>query len=218
MKEKIILLIFILLATSAPEATAQEPATRIRIYGHITDKSNGEALPYVSVRINKTTYGSSSDNYGNFSFFVPRLRDTLIISCIGYKEERIPLNGRTRFPLNIKMSVENYHLSEVTIRPKKEKYSRKNNPAVTLAPSSTDATTIPPKTNPFTAATDTKSSTLPSTTSTRLNSSTLASSSHSSNNTSTHRLYRESPSCIFRHASLSEPTTTAKSPSVNANT
>ena len=133
MKEKIILLIFILLAISAPEATAQEPATRIRIYGHITDKSNGEALPYVSVRINKTTYGSSSDNYGNFSFFVPRLRDTLIISCIGYKEERIPLNGRTRFPLNIKMSVENYHLSEVTIRPKKEKYSRKNNPAVTLA-------------------------------------------------------------------------------------
>lgn len=110
---------------------AQEGA-RHRIHGRIYEAATGEVLPYVSVRINKSTMGCSSDNNGNFSFFVPQLRDTLIISSLGYKEVRIALSHKTRFPLSVKMQAENYELSEITIKPKKEKYSRKNNPAVTL--------------------------------------------------------------------------------------
>lgn len=111
---------------------SQEPATKIRVHGKITDSESKEGLPYVSVRISRSTIGGSSDNNGNFSFFVPRLKDTLIASSIGYKEKRIPLSGRTKFPLNIILEPENYQLSEITIKPKKEKYRRKNNPAVIL--------------------------------------------------------------------------------------
>lgn len=128
----IFIAISILLLQGTPVA-AQEGTSRIRIFGHITDESTKEALPYVSVRINKTTLGCSSDNKGNFSFFAPTMRDTLIVSSVGYKEERIPLSRNTRLPLNISMKPENYQLSEITIKPKKEKYSRKNNPAVILA-------------------------------------------------------------------------------------
>ena len=111
----------------------QQNATKIRIYGKITDGDTKEPLPYVSVRISRSTTGSATDNKGNFSFYATALKDTLIASSIGYKEKRIILSQKTRFPINIVMSPENYQLSEITIKPKKEKYRRKNNPAVILA-------------------------------------------------------------------------------------
>ncbi|MBR6647780.1 MAG: carboxypeptidase-like regulatory domain-containing protein, partial [Bacteroidaceae bacterium] len=114
-------------------STAQTATSQIRIFGKVIDADTKEALPYASVRINKTTLGCTSDNNGNFSFFATKLRDTIIVSSIGYKEVRIPLSNSTRLPLNIKIHPENYQLSEVTIKPKKEKYRRKNNPAVILA-------------------------------------------------------------------------------------
>ncbi len=111
----------------------QTATNRCRIYGSISDASNNERLPYTSIRIRNTTLGSSSDNEGNFSFYAPALRDTLIISSLGYKEQKIALSSSTKFPMRIKLEPESYELKEITIKPKKEKYSRKNNPAVTLA-------------------------------------------------------------------------------------
>ena len=113
-------------------ASAQN-STKTRIYGRILDASTKEALPYVSIRISRSTLGCSSDNKGYFSFFAPQLRDTLIATSIGYKEKRIVLSKKTRMPINIRLEPENYELSAVTIKPKKEKYKRKNNPAVQLA-------------------------------------------------------------------------------------
>ena len=125
-----ILILFFAVSTNIQ---AQNATSQIRLFGKITDAETKEALPYASVRINKTTLGCSSDNNGNFSFFTTKLKDTLIVSSIGYKEVRIPLSRNIQLPINIKMNAENYQLSEVTIKPKKEKYRRKNNPAVTLA-------------------------------------------------------------------------------------
>lgn len=125
----IYILLFCLLSTSA----FTQDYTKTRIYGRITDSSTKEPLPYVSVRISRSTLGCSTDNKGFYSFFVPQLRDTLIVSSLGYKEKRIVLSSKTRLPININLQPENYQLSEVTIKPKKEKYTRKNNPAVTLA-------------------------------------------------------------------------------------
>ena len=111
---------------------AQDVKDRIRIYGKITDAATKEAMPYTSVRIRNTSNGCSSDNNGNFSFFVKSMRDTLIVSSVGYVDTRIPLTRKTRMPLKIEMNPTDYNLSEVTIKPKKEKYSRKENPAVIL--------------------------------------------------------------------------------------
>lgn len=112
-------------------ATAQENSKK-RIYGKITDKATNEEIPYAAVRIRKTSNGSSSDNNGYFSFYTAQLRDTLIISNLGYKDVKIPLSAKTKFPLNVKMVAENYELDEITIKPKREKYRKKNNPAVAL--------------------------------------------------------------------------------------
>ena len=127
-----LLYIYILLLLLAPStALSQEAGEKVRIYGKISDSSTKEALPYTSVRVRNTTNGCSSDNYGNFSFYAS-LSDTLIISSIGYKEEHMPLSKKTRMPLRISMTPIEYTLGEVTIKPKKEKYTRKDNPAVEL--------------------------------------------------------------------------------------
>ena len=112
-------------------AAAQEKSKK-RIYGKITDKATNEEIPYAAVRIRKTSNGCSSDNNGYFSFYTAQLRDTLIISNLGYKDVKIPLSAKTKFPLNVKMVAENYELDEITIKPKREKYRKKNNPAVAL--------------------------------------------------------------------------------------
>lgn len=131
---KTITYIFLLFLISlTPLLTTAQEGYKKRIHGKITDIATGEELPYVSVRVAKTTYGTNSDNNGYFSFYVPQLHDTLIISNLGYKEVRIPLASNTRFPLNIKMQADNYELAEVTIKPKREKYRKKDNPAVELA-------------------------------------------------------------------------------------
>ena len=113
--------------------SAQAQNSKHRIHGHISDSVTKEALPYISVRIKDSSFGCSSDNNGNFSFMSPTLKDTLIVSSIGYKEKRIALTPGTRFPLKVQLNPEMYELSEITIKPKKEKYSKKNNPAVELA-------------------------------------------------------------------------------------
>ena len=113
--------------------STEAQVAKYRIHGYITDSSTGERMPYISIRIRNTTFGCSSDNNGNFSFMAPALKDTLIISSIGYKEERIPLNAKSKFPLKVALKPDLYELSEITIKPKREKYSKKNNPAVELA-------------------------------------------------------------------------------------
>ena len=106
---------------------------KTRIYGKITDAGNKEPLPYASVRISRTSIGSSSDNNGNFSFFAPAMRDTLIVSSVGYQEKRIALSAKTRLPIKVSLKPADYTLSELTVKPKKEKYRKKDNPAVALA-------------------------------------------------------------------------------------
>ncbi len=129
--QRIIAYILLIISITCTPLHSQE--IKKRVYGKITDKATGEALPYTSARIKDTSNGCTSDNNGYFSFYVPALRDTLIISCLGYKEVRIALSPKTRFPLNIKMAADNYELTGVTIKPKREKYRKKNNPAVILA-------------------------------------------------------------------------------------
>ena len=116
---KYFILHILLLFFSSTTLLAQNATDRIRVYGKITDASTKEALPYTSVRIRKTSNGCSSDNNGNFSFFVTAMRDTLIVSSVGYTDARIPLNNRTRMPLKIELKPTDYNLAEVTIKPKK---------------------------------------------------------------------------------------------------
>ncbi len=100
------------------------------IKGIVTDSITGEGLPYVSLIFKGTTIGTATDGDGNFSFSVSTDVKNLEISYLGYdtKEVRIIL-GKTN-NLKIKLAPNGITLNEVVVKPKKEKYSKKENPAV----------------------------------------------------------------------------------------
>ena len=133
-RKSLIYLIYIIITLTFPTALqAQDSNGKIRVHGKIVDSSTQKAIPYVSVRLKDGSNGSSSDSNGKFSFFSHIKQDTIIVSSLGYDEERIVINATTDMPLKIKLRPADYDLPEVVIKPERERYSRKNNPAVTLA-------------------------------------------------------------------------------------
>lgn len=106
-------------------------AAQTRISGKVVDE-NGETVPYTTVRLEGTSIGCTTDNNGNFSFTGPVAGSTLLITAIGYNDFKLKLSSSTKFPLNVRLHTATYSVQEVEIKPKRERYVRKGNPAVDL--------------------------------------------------------------------------------------
>ena len=135
MIKKSLIYLIIIAAAILPTITllAQSTTTRVRIYGRTLDISTNKGVPYASIRIKNTSNGCSSDDDGNFSFSANIGSDTLAVSSIGYADIMVPITSKTEMPLKIALRPTDYDLPEVVVKPKLERYKRKNNPAVTLA-------------------------------------------------------------------------------------
>ena len=100
------------------------------VQGVVTDSITGEALPYVSILVKGTTTGSATDDAGRFSFAVPSASATLEISYMGYRTKELKLSPRRLRNLNVQLAQSEITLTDVVIKPGKEKYRKKDNPAV----------------------------------------------------------------------------------------
>ena len=123
-------ILLLLLTTGVIVAFAQGQS--VRIYGNVKDE-NGEILSYATVRLKDTSTGCITDYNGNFSFNGKVEGQTLIVSSLGYKDYEVKLSSRTSFPLKVVLKTTTYDLDEIVIKPGKEKYVKKGNPAVELA-------------------------------------------------------------------------------------
>jgi hypothetical protein len=102
------------------------------IRGTVTDSITGETLPYVSLILEGTTIGTTTGLNGSFNLSTTSKARTLLVSYLGYAEKRIRVNlGRTN-NLKVELAPAAINLSEVEIRPGRERYSRRDNPAVTF--------------------------------------------------------------------------------------
>ena len=100
------------------------------IKGVVTDSITGEGLPFASVIYQGTTIGTSTDMDGGFSLAVPAIERTLEISYLGYDTQRITVKpGRSR-QVHIRLAPTGITLNEVVVKPGKERYRKKDNPAV----------------------------------------------------------------------------------------
>lgn len=117
---KFILFLFSLFASI--HASAQ-------IKGIITDSLTNEPLMYVTVQYEGKGVGTISLANGEYEVETRKGWNELTFSTIGYVTKRIKITPNTKV-LNVKMSPDDIMLAEVVVKPKKEKYSRKNNPAV----------------------------------------------------------------------------------------
>ena len=102
-----------------------------QIQGVVTDAETGEPLPFLNVFYEGKGVGAITDMEGRYT--VPKYVEwkELTFSSVGYQTKVIPISLNTNV-LNVKMKSLDHTLDEVIVRPKREKYSRKNNPAVEL--------------------------------------------------------------------------------------
>jgi TonB-linked SusC/RagA family outer membrane protein len=80
------------------------------IQGKVSDSKG--ALPGVSVRVDGSTVGVSTDADGNYSISAPA-NGTLVFSSIGYNELKVPVNNRQN--INVTLETESQSLSEVVV-------------------------------------------------------------------------------------------------------
>ncbi len=104
---------------------------RAQISGIITDEETGESLPFASVVYQGHNVASVSDLNGHYK--IDRHDGwKLTFSSVGYVSKTITVDHGVRNTLNIRLKSDTKTLKEVTIKAKKGRYSRKNNPAVEL--------------------------------------------------------------------------------------
>ena len=100
------------------------------ITGVVTDADSGEPLPYLNVYYEGKNVGTVTDTDGKYSIALRPEWKVLTFSMVGYSSQKLKVTSSTR-KLNVKMKAD-LVLDEVIVKPKKEKYSRKNNPAVEM--------------------------------------------------------------------------------------
>lgn len=101
------------------------------ITGIVVDEESGDSISFPSLTYKKRGMAKSGDAAGRFSI-ERRNGSYLTFSAMGYKTLRILIGENTPSEMRITLKPDNKQLQEVTVKEKRQKYSRKNNPAVEL--------------------------------------------------------------------------------------
>ena len=129
MKKRILTILFILLvSTILPARIAAQQATVVT--GIVTDSLTKEPLSFVSVYLKGTQSGTNTDLDGKFTLRSTSKASYVVFSTLGYIEQTVKIIPGQTNTLNIAMSPAVYEQKEVVVRPGKEKYKKKGNPAV----------------------------------------------------------------------------------------
>lgn len=102
------------------------------IQGVVTDSLTNDPTPYLSVFYEGKGVGSITDNDGHYKVETRKGWNKLTFSAVGYVTKVVNIIPGVTKNLNVRMRPDDIMLDEVVVKPKREKYSRKNNPAVEL--------------------------------------------------------------------------------------
>ena len=102
------------------------------IQGVVTDSLTNEPIPYLSVFYEGKGVGSITDNDGHYKVETRKGWNKLTFSAVGYVTKVVNIIPGVTKNLNVRMRPDDIMLDEVVVKPKREKYSRKNNPAVEM--------------------------------------------------------------------------------------
>jgi len=117
--------IFILLLIATLKVGAQQ------ITGVVTDDATGDNIPAVSIRYKGQDRSYVSNVDGTFAITRHNGR-YVTFSAVGYHSLRILISDNTPQQMRITLKADTKNLSGVTVKAKKGKYRRKENPAVAL--------------------------------------------------------------------------------------
>lgn len=100
--------------------------------GVVIDAATGKPMVYISVYFQHTSSGCITDYDGKFFVKDSSGADTLVVDAIGYEKQfiRIPPEGSTG--MKILLEPASIQLAGAVVKPKKERYRKKDNPAIEL--------------------------------------------------------------------------------------
>lgn len=123
-----VLLILAILFTGNTDAQQRIKNTIIK--GYVRDSITKEALPYVAIYLKGSDSGVMTDADGRFSITTSVNFISMEISTMGYRTKNVFVNKGEVNDIVVDMVSTGVSLKELVVKPKKEKYSKKNNPAV----------------------------------------------------------------------------------------
>ena len=106
---------------------------RAQISGRVIDSDTGDPIPSANVYYESQRHvGTTTDRRGRFTLRASGRRDSLVVSFVGYETVKRAVRVGEKRTVNVSMKSLDRELSELVVKPKRQKYSRKNNPAVEL--------------------------------------------------------------------------------------
>lgn len=116
--------------------------------GIVRDSVTLEPLPMASVAVEGQGKGTLTDENGIFELTVNTNDRAIVVSCLGYDKRVVPIKKNAYNLYDVQMTPSTTMLQEVVVR--KEKYSKKNNPAVEFVRRIRDAGPLTdPERNPY---------------------------------------------------------------------
>lgn len=105
-------------------------ADNVEVKGVVFDSRSREPVPYAAVALTTTPGGTLTDDAGRFSLRSYSQTDSVRVSVMGYTTATIPINRSYSLQMIVELDPTGVQLAEVVVKPKKEKYRKKGNPAV----------------------------------------------------------------------------------------
>ncbi len=103
-----------------------------KVSGVVKDAATGELLPYVGVYFEGTDIGVSTDDDGYYEITTEEVVSKVVGSYVGYLQRAYMIApGKTQV-VNLQLSANATQTAEAVVIAKREKYSKKDNPAVDL--------------------------------------------------------------------------------------
>ncbi len=109
---------------------SQHPVAPTTITGIVRDSVNQEPIPYAAIFFKGSDKGLLANEKGEFNMTTSTNFISLSVSTMGYKEKEVFVNKGKTNELIIDIVPTGVALKEVVVNYKKDKYSKKNNPAV----------------------------------------------------------------------------------------
>lgn len=120
-----------LLLTVAMTAVGQQTAVT-QITGYVRDSLSREGVPYASIALVGTSEGTLATVNGGFTINSRASFNKLRVTAMGYSTKEEPIKPGQGSVIVIDLVPTGVELNEVVVHKGKEKYSKKNNPAVEM--------------------------------------------------------------------------------------
>ena len=126
-----LLTVFLALLVLAAPALGQT-ASVTSITGLVRDSLSREGIAYASISLMGTSEGTIANDKGGFNINTRASFTRLRVSAMGYKTKEVEIKPGQGSVILVDLASSGVELEEVVVRKGKEKYSKKDNPAVEM--------------------------------------------------------------------------------------